>query len=133
MSTAPVITIFVRHAADCRYRGDEFEKRCLAEHFRWSQHGVEYRRKAGTRSWAEAEEQKRRLEDQLAGRTPEPPASAGQEMTLRKVIEAFDASKETRRQLVVGVLLRAPALRLLTFCEVGHSTRRQPRSRCRTC
>ena len=24
----PIITIFVRHSADCKYAGDEFEKRC---------------------------------------------------------------------------------------------------------
>ncbi|HVR24172.1 MAG TPA: hypothetical protein VMU26_12735 [Candidatus Polarisedimenticolia bacterium] len=32
--------------------------------------GQQFRRKAETRSWAEAEELKRRLEDQLAGRAP---------------------------------------------------------------
>ena len=121
MSTAPVITIFVRHAADCRYRGDEFEKRCRCrKHFRWSQHGEQHRHRheAGTRSWAEAEEQKRRLEDQLAGRTPEPQAGAGQEMTLRKAIESFDASKEA--QGVKPAVRAAYALqlgRLLNFCE----------------
>ena len=36
-----------------------------------TQAGKQQRRKAGTRSWTEAEEQKRRLEDQLAGRTPQ--------------------------------------------------------------
>jgi len=25
---APLITIFVRHSADCKYMGDEFCKRC---------------------------------------------------------------------------------------------------------
>ena len=119
MSTAPVITIFVRHAADCRYRGDEFEKRCRCrKHFRWTANREQHRQKAGTRSWAEAEELKRKLEDQLAGRTPEPQASAGQEMTLRKVIEAFDASKEA--QGVKPAVRAAYALqlnRLLNFCE----------------
>jgi hypothetical protein len=28
MSTAPVITIFVRHSADCKYYGEEFYKKC---------------------------------------------------------------------------------------------------------
>lgn len=72
MSTTPVITIFVRHSEDCKYKGDEFARRCQCrKHLRWTQHGVQYRRMAGTRSWAEAEEAKRDLEDQLAGRTPE--------------------------------------------------------------
>ena len=70
MST-PLITIFVRHSADCKYAGDEFCKRCnCRKHLRWTQNGVQYRRKAGTRSWAEAEEAKRRLEDELTGRKP---------------------------------------------------------------
>ena len=71
MSTAPLITIFVRHSADCKYTGDEFCKRCRCrKHLRWTQGGVQYRRKAGTRSWEEAEEQKRRLEDEIMGRAP---------------------------------------------------------------
>jgi len=66
--TTPLITIFVRHAADCKYAGDEFCKRCnCRKHLRWTQEGKQYRRKAGTRSWQEAEEQKRQLEDELNG------------------------------------------------------------------
>ena len=73
MSIAPLITIFVRHSADCKYAGDEFEKRCRCrKHFRWTQNGKQHRRKTGTRAWAEAEQLKRELEDQLAGRVPEP-------------------------------------------------------------
>ena len=56
----PVITIFVRHSAEYKYAGDGFEKRCRCP--RMSPH---------TRSWVVAEEQKRRIEDQLSGRTPE--------------------------------------------------------------
>jgi integrase/recombinase XerD len=72
----PVITIFVRHSAiddkPCKYADDEFSRRCnCRKHFRWTQNGTQYRRKAGTRSWEEAEEVKRQLQDQLAGRTPE--------------------------------------------------------------
>ena len=65
----PIITIFVRHASGCKYAGDEFAKGCKCrKHFRWSQGGTQHRQKAGTRSWAEAEAGKRRLEDSLAGR-----------------------------------------------------------------
>src|SRR3982074_3055460 len=74
--TAPLITIFVRHAADCKYAGDEFSKRCnCRKHFRWSANGEQHRRKAGTRSWVEAELVKRNLEDQLAGRAPKAEAN----------------------------------------------------------
>ena len=56
----------------CKYSGDEFSRRCnCRKHFRWTQNGTQYRRKAGTRSWEEAEEIKRQFQDQLAGRTHE--------------------------------------------------------------
>jgi site-specific recombinase XerD len=72
MSATPLITIFVRHSADCKYAGDEFEKRCKCrKHLRWTQGGKQFRRKTNTRSWGEAEQAKRNLEDQLAGKTPE--------------------------------------------------------------
>ena len=90
MST-PVITIFVRHSAGCKYAGDEFTKRCnCRKHFRWTQEGKQFRRKAGTRSWAEAELKKRGLEDQLAGRPPETPTEG---LLLSKAIETFEANK----------------------------------------
>jgi integrase/recombinase XerD len=64
----PVITIFVRHTPGCKWAGDEFCKRCnCRKHFRWSQDGKQYRKQAGTRTWAEAEENKRRLEARLTG------------------------------------------------------------------
>ncbi len=95
MSTAPLITVFVRHSADCKYAGDEFAKRCACrKHFRWSQNGRQYRRKANTRSWVQAEEQKRLLEDQLAGRVPaEAPSGA---RMLADAIEVFKADKKNQ-------------------------------------
>jgi integrase/recombinase XerD len=95
VSTAPLITIFVRHAADCKYAGDEFSKRCnCRKHFRWTQNGQQFRRKAGTRSWGEAEEQKRRLEDQLAGRVPS--EAANEARTLTDAIDVFKADKKNQ-------------------------------------
>ena len=68
----PVITIFVRHSADCKYAGDEFEKRCRCpKHLRWSHERKQHRVSARTRSWPVAEDKKREIEDQLSGRTPE--------------------------------------------------------------
>ena len=95
MSAAPVITIFVRHSADCKYVGDEFCKRCnCKKHFRWTQNGKQFRRKAGTRSWAEADEIKRRLEDELAGRVSAEPAS--ELRTLSDAIDVFKADKQNQ-------------------------------------
>ena len=113
---APLITIFVRHSPDCKYVGDEFGKRCKCKkHLRWSQHGKQYRRKTGCRSWAGAEEKKRELEAQLAGRAPEQP---GEGMLLCVAIETFEANKEAQ-----GIKPRVLAMykrelkRLLDFSE----------------
>jgi integrase len=68
----PIVTVFVRHAEKCKYAGDEFSRRCnCRKHLRWTLDGVQHRRKTGTRSWDKAEEAKRELQDQLAGRTVE--------------------------------------------------------------
>lgn len=98
----PVITIFVRHSTSCRYAGDEFCKRCnCRKHLRWTHNGKQYRKKAGTRSWAEAEEVKRKLEAQYDGK----PAIAEQEQqTIERAIELFLASK--RAQGVNGQVVK---------------------------
>ncbi len=95
MGAPPVITIFVRHSADCKYSGDEFEKRCRCrKHFRWTQNGKQHRRKAGTRSWGEAETIKRELEDQLAGRPKTAPSV--QARTIADIVELFEADKKNQ-------------------------------------
>ena len=69
----PVITIFVRHSAGCKYAGDEFARRCnCRKHLRWTLSGTQHRKSANTRSWAEAEKVKRATEDQLSGNAPAP-------------------------------------------------------------
>src|SRR5579864_1619518 len=94
MPAAPIITIFVRHSAECKYVGDEFEKRCRCrKHLRWSHNGKQHRRKAGTRSWAEAEDQKRRLEDQLAGRAPQD-GSPDHPLTVSMAVDIFMTAKK---------------------------------------
>ena len=121
MST-PVITIFVRHGVEngkpCKYTGDEFSRRCnCPTHFRWTQNGTQYRRKAGTRSWEAAEEIKRQLQDQLAGRTPEArPEDATR--TLQNAIDVF--LKDKRIQGVTASVLgkyTRELERLRDYCE----------------
>jgi integrase/recombinase XerD len=93
MST-PLITVFVRHTPGCKYAGDEFCKRCnCRKHLRWTQGGKQHRQKAGTRSWTEAEEQKRRLEDRLAGRAPQvDPAET--RTPIEEAVRLFMAAKK---------------------------------------
>src|SRR5215469_4193280 len=121
MST-PVVTIFVRHGfrngKPCKYTGDEFSRRCnCPKHFRWTQNGTQYRRKAGTRSWERAEEIKRQLQDQLAGRTTE----TRPEDNVRAVSEAVGLFiKDKKVQGVTPGVIKKYALeldRLSQFCE----------------
>ena len=114
---APVITIFVRHSAGCKYAGDEFTKRCQCKkHLRWTMHGKQHRRKTGARSWAAAEEAKRALEAQVTGRAA--PQSQAHELLLSEAIDTFTANKKA--QGTTPRLLRTYKLhltRLLTFSE----------------
>jgi integrase/recombinase XerD len=113
---APLITIFVRHSPDCKYAGDEFCKRCnCRKHLRWSQHGKQFRRKTGCRSWAGAEEKKRDLEAQLSGRVPEKPVEG---LLLAQAIETFDANKHAQGvKPKVRAMYARELKRLLNFSE----------------
>ena len=87
-----IITIFVRHSGDCKYRGDEFYKGCKCrKHLRWSRNGKQYRKAAGTRSWEKAEEVKLQLQAQLTG-TPIPHAPKAK-LTVAEAVETFMAAK----------------------------------------
>lgn len=113
----PVITIFVRHTPACKYVGDEFRKTCKCrKHFRWSHGGKQFRKQAGTRSWEEAEEIKRRLEAQLRGEPVEGLSPIAQ--TLDRAIEVFNADK-TNQGLTDTVLgkYKRELERFKTFCE----------------
>jgi integrase/recombinase XerD len=117
MSPAPTITIFVRHAADCKYRGDEFYHRCnCRKHLRWFGNGKQERRKANTRYWAEAEEAKRDLADQLSGRVVEAPVDTGR--SIRSAIDVFVAAKEVEG-LSVDLIKKYKLWlgRLASYCE----------------
>lgn len=90
---APLITIFVRHSAGCKYAGDEFNKRCQCKkHLRWSINGKQYRCKTGQRSWAGAEDKKRELEAQLSGKVPD----TQEARLLSDAIDTFKANKEAQ-------------------------------------
>lgn len=112
----PLITIFVRHSGDCKYARDEFSKRCQCrKHLRWSQNGKQYRRKAGTRSWTEAEEGKRRLEDELAGRIPTKPSDG---KIFQDAIDVFLKDKRVQG-ITPGVIAKYTLQlgRLHDYCE----------------
>ena len=114
----PIITIFVRHSADCRYKGDEFEKRCRCpKHLRWSHERQQHRMSAKTRSWASAEDKKREIEDQLAGRVPEVKPEDARH-TLQASIDIFLQDKKNQgvTKAVIGKYTRELD-RLREYCE----------------
>ena len=115
---APIVTIFVRHKPGCRYAGEEFCKSCKCrKHLRWSQDGKQYRKQAGTRSWAEAEEKKRDLEHQLIGAPPSKTmAEAGQSITAAIEVFLQDKKNQGITDKVIGKYTRELA-RLRDFCE----------------
>src|SRR6266705_6219035 len=91
----PSVTIYVRQAAGCRYRDDETWKRCdCRKHLRWTFGGKQYRRSAKTRSWAQAEEKKRELEDSFksGGR---PQVIEETRKTIANAIELFLMERRT--------------------------------------
>jgi integrase/recombinase XerD len=88
--SSPIVTIFVRHSTGCKYAGDESAKRCdCRKHLRWFANGQQQRQSAGTRSWAEAEQVKRNLEDQLAGHTVAPAVEAAKPKTIGEAVDLF--------------------------------------------
>jgi integrase/recombinase XerD len=92
----PSITIYVRHSADCRYRDDETWKRCnCRKHLRWSQDGKQYRRSAGTRSWEQAETERRKLEEQFAAGAKPTVVTADDHKTIARAVELFLSEKKT--------------------------------------
>jgi integrase/recombinase XerD len=114
----PIITIYVRHKAGCKYAGNELHKGCnCRKSLRWTEHGKQVRRGAKTRSWAEAEQQKRDIEDQLSGKPPKPAAeSSGQSIT--EAIDVFIQDKKNQgiTDKVIGKYTRELA-RLREFCD----------------
>jgi hypothetical protein len=118
MATTPLIMIFVRHSAGYKYEGNELARRFdCRKWLRWTQDGTRHRLKANTRSWAEAEQVKRDIEDQLTGK---PVASKTQNdaKNLRAAIEVFVADKRVQGvpQDVVAKYERELG-RLATYCE----------------
>ncbi len=120
MST-PVITIIARHSKKCRYYrgGDEKIQNCKCrKHLRWSLGGKQFRKPAGTRSWAEAEKAKDRLESQLGGSPDAAPVVAPDKQTIRAAKDIFIQAKEVRRISDGAVQrYRSELTRFVTFCE----------------
>ena len=118
MTTTPMITIYVRHSAGCKYEVNELARRCdCRKWLRWTQDGTRHRRKANTRSWAEAEQVKRDIEDQLTGRA-DLAASQTDTKNIRAAVEVFIADKRVQGVTADVVAKYERELgRLAAYCE----------------
>ena len=117
LSTAPEITIFVRHSSDCPYKDDETHRGCRCrKHLRWSYRNEQHRVSAKTRSWSEAEKQRTKLLNQF-GQTDDPVVESTERTTIRQAVDTFLTRKETEG-VSDGVLkkYRRELRRLQTFC-----------------
>jgi integrase/recombinase XerD len=92
---APVVVgVYVRHSRGCKYKHDESYKRCgCPKHVRWTYEGKQHKRAAKTRSWAQAEEVKRAIEDQFRAGATAAPVIVPDRRTISKAIELFLISK----------------------------------------
>ena len=100
-----------------KYAGDESAKRCdCRKWLRWTQDGTRHRRTAKTRSWAEAEQIKRDLEDHLSGKVAAAEPTGTKH--IRAAIEVFLADKRVTgiTQDVLNKYTRELA-RLRDYCE----------------
>lgn len=96
MTEAPTITIFVRHAADCVHRDKgEFYKQCdCRKHLRWHYKNTLHRQKTGSRTWAGAERERKKVEAQWED--PQAAAAAvDSRITLEQALTLFLAEKGT--------------------------------------
>ncbi len=112
----PIITIISRHSADCKYAGDESRNGCgCRKSLRWFQNGKQFRRTTGTRSLERAEECKRTLADQLAGREPATAGQTGQ--TIRAAYDSFLTAKAVKDISIDSQSkYKREILRLIQFC-----------------
>lgn len=114
---APIITIFVRHDADCKHADEPFYKQCGCwKHLRWSYNGKQYRRAAKCKTWAGAERIKREIE--LSHETAGKPVKPDRPATVRQAVETFIHDKQGQN-LSAGVIGKfgRELGRLVEFCE----------------
>ena len=111
-----VVTVFVRHSADCKHRNKgEFYQACKCrKHLRWTFQGKQYRKTAGTRSWERALEAKRFMEAKVTG-TPLK-EKAPQSLANAVVVFLKDKQNQGITAKVIGKYTRELA-RLREFCE----------------
>ncbi len=97
----PSIAIFIRHSAECPDRSEgEFHKRCLCrKHLRWFHNRKLYRQSAKTRSWTQAEAERRKLEAKFE--TVDSPRK--EQIEVKTIAQAADLFLTDKRAQGLGV------------------------------
>jgi site-specific recombinase XerD len=97
VQSIPSITIFVRHSAECPYKGDETHRSCRCpKHLRYTLDGKQVRQSARTRFWKTAEERRRQLEASFAADpTAEVTLAPETKKTIARAVELFLKDKRT--------------------------------------
>ncbi|QHN02948.1 tyrosine-type recombinase/integrase [Granulicella sp. WH15] len=106
--SVPLVTIFVRHSANCPHKSDHFYRRCnCRKSLRYFYDGKQKVQSAKTRSWIHAEEAKRELEDHFrspaAVQPPAVPVETESQPTIGLTVQRFLGNKKTQG-LTVNVL-----------------------------
>ena len=99
MSTSRVvISVYVRHSADCSMKNNPFWKRCKCRKWLYINHnGKRTQTSARTRSWERAEEARRKLEQQLLGsKAPQPAEESSAPRFTGQIPEADRRSSAQR-------------------------------------
>src|ERR1700740_1791876 len=116
MDQIPVVTIFVRHSADCPDRLDAFHKRCNCwKHVRWFKDGKLHMKATKQRTWAGAERVRRETEDSF---NPTIAKTEPDAVTLASAINLFIKNKEGQnltKEIVSRY--RCELDRLRVYCE----------------
>jgi integrase/recombinase XerD len=98
----PLITISVRHSADCPHAANSHYKRCQCrKSLRYFHNGKQRTISAQTRSWGLAEDAKRKLEDKFRAADPKNPlgdisVAGAIRPTIEQVVELYLSDKLTQ-------------------------------------
>jgi integrase/recombinase XerD len=89
MTPAPSIVVFVRHSQDCVHadKGEFFKQCTCRKHLRWHHKNKLHRQKTGSRTWAGAERERKKVEAQWED--PEAAANAEAERTTLEQARAL--------------------------------------------
>jgi site-specific recombinase XerD len=119
MHQIPVVTIFVRHSADCSHKDDEFYKRCDCwKHIRWSYQGNQHRKATKSKTWAGAERVKKEIELSYENAALGKPAQPDEAVSVERAVQLFLQDKEGQNmELVTLRKYRRELARFQSFCD----------------